>query len=173
MQVATYIQSHLLRGPGRASSIAGRGMHNQQIERLWVNVFFGCTLLYYQVFYSMEQARILNIDNLLHMFFLHYVFLPKINHALTVLEDAWIYHPLSTEGNLSPLQLWMSGLAEQQPDLDAQVCILYCLLFVTTPIALVSTFCVCSPWQRFVDEPLLLQWLCCPLSFVGSQKVYL
>ena len=69
----------------------------------------------------MEQTGQLNIDDMLHMFCLHYVFLPRINHALSVFKDAWNCHPLSTEGNLSPLQLWMPGLAGQQPALKPEV----------------------------------------------------
>ena len=69
----------------------------------------------------MEQAGILDIDDAVDMFCLHYVFLPRVNHALAAFKDGWNCHPISTEGNLSPLQLWMSGLAGQQPDLEAQV----------------------------------------------------
>ena len=51
------------------------------------------------MFHYMESNNLLDIDSELHMFCLHYVFKSR-NH-----------HPLSTEKNLSPIQLWVHGLA--------------------------------------------------------------
>ena len=60
----------------------------------------------------MEDVYILNVDNNIHMFCLHYIFLPRINHAVNQFLEAWNHHPLSSMRNLSPIQLWISGLSQ-------------------------------------------------------------
>ena len=45
-----------------------------------------------------------------HLFVLHLVFLPVIKNALDELLVDWNNHPLSSENNFSPNQLWHLGL---------------------------------------------------------------
>ena len=47
----------------------------------------------------------------LHLFVLHLVFISTINKALIELTADWNNHPLSSENNFSPMQLWHLGLA--------------------------------------------------------------
>ena len=57
----------------------------------------------------MEAQGILQPDNQTDLFCLHYVFIPRINAGLEVFRQAWNHHPLSTEGNHSPIQLYTQG----------------------------------------------------------------
>ena len=47
------------------------------------------------------------------MFAFHYVFLKRINHALTQFMEAWNNHPLSSCHNMTSIQLWIQGLSNR------------------------------------------------------------
>ena len=46
----------------------------------------GCTYVFYHLFYHMESSGVLDPTNELHLFALHFVFVPRINENLKLLR---------------------------------------------------------------------------------------
>ena len=109
--------------------LTGRSTHNERIERLWRDVTRCVSSSFIDTFTALEAEQMLDPTNEVDIFCLHFVFLPRVNKALADFKGSWNSHPLSTEGNKSPLQLFVEGLSAsgqytespQQSNLDLSV----------------------------------------------------
>ena len=94
--------------------VTGASTHNQRIERLWHVVTRSVGSCYRDIFYSLEEQNKFDPLNEVDMFCLHWVYLPKINATLKQFVESWNNHPISTENNLTPNQLFVEGILRQQ-----------------------------------------------------------
>ena len=60
----------------------------------------------------MESNHGLNPADDIHLFVLHYVYIPRIKNVLAEFTRSWNNHPLRTCKNRTPLQLWTIGFYE-------------------------------------------------------------
>jgi hypothetical protein len=63
----------------------------------------------------MEDTGILDPNNLMDLYSLHFVFLPIIQIQLDCFQQGWAHHALRTENNRTPFQLWVLGLNQADP----------------------------------------------------------
>ncbi|CAB1440666.1 unnamed protein product [Pleuronectes platessa] len=81
------------------------------IERLWRDLWVAVTSIYYDVLHYLEEEGFLSIDNITHLFCCHFVFLPRLQDDLDTFRSGWDNHPIRTESQMTPNQLWMLGRA--------------------------------------------------------------
>ena len=80
-----------------------------RIERLWRDLWVAVTCIYYDVLHYLEEEGFLSIANETHLFCCHFVFLPRLQDDLDTFRNGWDNHPLRTESNMTPNQLWELG----------------------------------------------------------------
>ena len=89
--------------------LVGSSVHNQRIERLWRDMHRCVTSMYYRLFYFLEHNELLNPINTLHLFALHYIYIPRINQGLQQFLEAWNHHGMRTECGQTPHQIFTAG----------------------------------------------------------------
>ena len=91
-------------------SLLGSSTHNERIEKLWHDVHRSVVVTFGNLFRTLETEGHFDNSNEVDIYCLHYVFVPRINQALSSFLEGWNNHPISTESNQTPHQLFVTGL---------------------------------------------------------------
>ena len=129
--------------------LTGSSTHNERVERLWRDVNRCVCAPFADMFRTFEAEGILDPLNEADMFCLHFIFLPRISKSLNEFLESWNNHPLSTEGNMTPYQLFFEGthFMHNEGDSDTNL---------TSPSANPPAFDPESLSSEHVDVPRIL-----------------
>ena len=105
-----------------SSAIVGSSVHNTRIERLWRDVRKSVVEPVRITLTALEEEGILDPDNEMDIYCLHQALSGRINQKLSGFTHSWNNHPLRSEHNFTPLQLFhsydQSGLSDDDSEAD-------------------------------------------------------
>ena len=88
------------------------------------------------------------------LYAIHYVFLHIIQSQLNVFREGWAHHRMRTEGNQTPMQLWIMGLQRAEEESSAveglEVRIVYGYFMCKLCVSCEDTF------MKFPHTPMIL-----------------
>ena len=88
--------------------LTGSSTHNERTERLWNDTNRCISRIFSDTFRQLESEGVLDPLNEVDMFCLHFIYLPRINKAIDEFVQSWNHHPLSSEGNMTPSQIFVA-----------------------------------------------------------------
>ena len=85
-----------------------RSVHNIRVEQLWVDITAQIGASWANFFTILEIQHGLDINNADHIWLLHFLFLPYLNHDLEFFAEAWNEHKIQIRDgpNRSPIDMY-------------------------------------------------------------------
>ncbi|RXK39647.1 hypothetical protein M231_03001 [Tremella mesenterica] len=96
----------------RRPFIQGPSTRNQRIERLWVDLQKWATLSYRRAFEALEAEGVLDLNSPLHMWCLHFCYLPMLNQSLNDFRVFWNNHGVRTMQGRTPVDQHLRSRVE-------------------------------------------------------------
>ena len=83
------------RGQNRGSMLTGSSVHNCRVERTHRDIYAGVLTFFAKTFGELEDDGLLDPLDEIHLYALHYIFIPRINTCLAEFKAQWMHHGLS------------------------------------------------------------------------------